>query len=290
MKKNNIGSLLAYLRKSKGLSINQLIGDTLSHSQYHRIVNNQSDITLRKFLKILLNLNVPIEEFFYLLNFNVLDITSTIFTLKQMFNAKDTANLQKISQSLYSQYIRTDIIKYHHLGIIAKVYLAQISDKKSKSKEKSQQTIQHYLFNADYWGYYELLLFNHTFEFFDSQTIQILAKHAINAASRYANYSPYKNEYIRLLSKLISYFINQSNRSYAFNLIEQLERINLHPNDLNERLLIIFWINIKTYYYSKDLAAYKILSDTLNYLSLIGDTIWLPSFARAFTVITSTPP
>lgn len=290
MKKNTIGSLLAYLRKSKGLSINQLIGDTLSHSQYHRIVNNQSDITLRKFLKILLNLNVPIEEFFYLLNFNVLDISSTIFALKQMFNAKDTANLEIIAQNLYSHYIRTDIIKYYHLAIIAKVYLAQISDKKIKNKENSQKALQHYLFNANYWGYYELLLFNHTFEFFDNQTIKILAKHAINAASRYANYSPYKNEYIRLLSKLISYFINHSNRSYAFNLIEQLERINLRPNDLNERLLIVFWINIKTYYYSKDPAAYKILSDTLNYLSLIGDTILLPSLSQAFTAVTSSQP
>lgn len=64
MRKNNIGSLLAYLRKSKGLSINQLIGDIFSQPQYHRIANNQSDLPLRKFLKILLNLNVPIEDFF----------------------------------------------------------------------------------------------------------------------------------------------------------------------------------------------------------------------------------
>lgn len=64
----NLGVAFSKIRDEKKISVKDIVrNNKLSESQYYRFVKQESDIGLTKFLNLLENLNVQLEEFIYLL-------------------------------------------------------------------------------------------------------------------------------------------------------------------------------------------------------------------------------
>ncbi|MBC6179010.1 helix-turn-helix transcriptional regulator, partial [Listeria welshimeri] len=59
----NVGDTLKFIRKSKGLTQKEACTEALSRSNYQKIENNKIMPSMDRFIQILLNFNMTLEEF-----------------------------------------------------------------------------------------------------------------------------------------------------------------------------------------------------------------------------------
>ncbi|MBC1990483.1 helix-turn-helix transcriptional regulator, partial [Listeria seeligeri] len=59
----NVGDTLKFIRKSKGLTQKEACTEALSRSNYQKIENNKIVPSMDRFIQILLNFNMTLQEF-----------------------------------------------------------------------------------------------------------------------------------------------------------------------------------------------------------------------------------
>lgn len=78
-----IGETVEFIRHSKNISIKQVCGDYLTRQTYYRFIKNNLDISSKKLLYILDNLNVNVDEFLFLLVITLNNIKNLLIWIRQ---------------------------------------------------------------------------------------------------------------------------------------------------------------------------------------------------------------
>ncbi|MDQ6112993.1 Rgg family transcriptional regulator [Enterococcus gallinarum] len=241
----NIGSCFSTLRKSKHIPISNIVGTNISHSQYHRFVNNESDVSFTKFLFMLDQINITFEEFILLASNNPDPLKHGMLSIKQAFEKKDLSLLKSLSVDLKNDYKKNNQIKFLHLSYVCDSLINKIE--RSTVIPEGFSALKKYLTNTETWGHYELVLFNNTFFLFDEDTVYNFYKLARKTSVRYKQSFNHIKEVIMLNSNVILFFLERNRVDLALEVIESFSKIQLNNEQMYEKSIIKYWQIVKVY-------------------------------------------
>ncbi|MGT2888409.1 Rgg/GadR/MutR family transcriptional regulator [Streptococcus didelphis] len=233
-----LGETVEFIRHSKNIPIKQVCGDYLTRQTYYRFIKNDLDISSKKLLYILDNLNVNVDELLFISNnFKRYQEFIDMDTAKNYFECKDIQGLNRILTS----YKDSNSTKEKNLFALVKVLLATLTNEDCC---KERIYLSNYLINIETWSHYETVLFNNCMFIFDSSFIEIVFSKVILNLDKYNTLRYYGNESIRMFVNMLILFIQRKEYDKATELLKQIKNYQLNDDCLYERSCISFFEGI----------------------------------------------
>ncbi|WP_034298401.1 Rgg/GadR/MutR family transcriptional regulator, partial [Alkalibacterium sp. AK22] len=170
-----VGKIIKHLRVSKKLKSSNVYTGILSRPAVSRFEKGLSDTTSEKFFKILDNLNVSLDEFYFIYNDYVQE--DTLFFLRRysnFFNKNDLEGLHNLQISALQKYNLSGKIKYLHYSTLCSLTISSVSN--SPTNTEDLNILKNYLLECEEWTYYEVVLFTNSLDFFSEDLILLLYK------------------------------------------------------------------------------------------------------------------
>ena len=171
----DIGSLTKKIRLSKKLSLKDVAGDYLSVSFLSKFERGESEISLSRFLCILENLDVSIEEIYGILSKD--NPTRTEELLARVSKAFQQNNIPALKKYYYEEiekFNSTHKKIFLYNSILIDSFLISITGK--KMNKKHIEVISDYLFDVDQWGKRELVILGNSMSAVPTNTLNLLIK------------------------------------------------------------------------------------------------------------------
>lgn len=235
-----IGETVEFIRHSKNISIKQVCGDYLTRQTYYRFIKNNLDISSKKLLYILDNLNVNVDEFLFISNnFKQYKEFIDMDTAKHYFECRNIEGLNHILDS-YS-YKDSKSIKEKNLFALVKVLLATLTEEDCLTE---RTYLSNYLINIETWSHYETVLFNNCMFIFESCFIEMVFSKVILNLDKYNTLRYYGNESIRMFVNMLILFIQRQEYDKASEILAKIEDYQLNDDCLYERCCVSFFDGI----------------------------------------------
>lgn len=234
---------VSLIRKKKNIKIDDVIANNISRSTFNRYVTGKSDLYSKNLIKLLDNLKVSLDELELIAN-NYADNDQNIL----LANIKEAFDKREINQLIYWKKFCEDkynternILYSHSIGLI-EVLIARI---KQEPIDLHDNVLYQYLVKTETWTRYELIMFNNSMFYFDTDLVKHILPKVIERLSYYNNFNRYTHEVCRLLSNVIIYFMQYNDFQSAFHYIHIMEKTDLGEEHVFERLLFKFFEGIK---------------------------------------------
>ena len=212
------GAIFKKFRKSRGIRLKDVAKAGISTSQLSRFEKGQTDLTITKFMLILDEINMPIDEFMYAVHdFHRDDLNELLLKIKLFVSTHDIDGLKKLL-NYYTQQDLTDLTDY--------------------------------LFSVEYWGYYELLIFANTLDVLKHETLMVLAK---EMSRRSDFYKEIPNNRRMISTMLLNVYITCIERGELIDALyfeKQLNQCFFIETEIYERLVFQYAQNY--YQYKKE--------------------------------------
>ncbi|HFD5942519.1 TPA: quorum-sensing system transcriptional regulator RopB/Rgg1 [Streptococcus pyogenes] len=235
-----IGETVEFIRHSKNISIKQVCGDYLTRQTYYRFIKNNLDISSKKLLYILDNLNVNVDEFLFISNnFKQYKefIDMDMDTAKHYFECRNIEGLNHILDS----YKDSKSTKEKNLFALVKVLLATLTEEDCLTE---RTYLSNYLINIETWSHYETVLFNNCMFIFESCFIEMVFSKVILNLDKYNTLRYYGNESIRMFVNMLILFIQRQEYDKASEILAKIEDYQLNDDCLYERCCVSFFDGI----------------------------------------------
>lgn len=179
-----LGKVLHEFRVSRKMSLKQIADDTVSVSQISRFERGESDISFYKFLRILENMHVEVNEFIDAAR--GYDKTETIKFMGQMVPLeykRDKAGFQRLFEEQREKYNKKPSVYQYHLNmILVQGFICKCDDSIPFPKEYMEE-VTDYLFTVEKWQIYELILIGNLYLFMDISLLHRMGQEIINRYS-----------------------------------------------------------------------------------------------------------
>ncbi|MET3556998.1 Rgg/GadR/MutR family transcriptional activator [Streptococcus rupicaprae] len=169
------GEIFKTFRESRGLRLKDVAKAGISTSQLSRFEKGETDLTISKFMLILDEINMSIDEFMYAVyDFHRDELNEILSKVRHFVSNHDVEGMKKI---LYSQMESENKRgKFYQLNmILLKIRLQDLSGEPYYSNDDLSY-LTDYLFSVEYWGYYELLIFSNTLDVLNHDVFIVLAR------------------------------------------------------------------------------------------------------------------
>ena len=244
----DIGSLTKKIRLSKKLSLKDVAGDYLSVSFLSKFERGESEISLSRFLCILENLDVSIEEIYGILSKD--NPTRTEELLARVSKAFQQNNIPALKKYYYEEiekFYSTHKKIFLYNSILIDSFLISITGK--KMNKKHIEVISDYLFDVDQWGKRELVILGNSMSAVPTNTLNLLIKEIIYKTTLFGNNEENKKIKIDLILNGISIFLERKELNYAKFYIDLFDTLTIPEVYLYERveyniLIGTYWILI----------------------------------------------
>ncbi|MBD8035763.1 hypothetical protein H9635_03350 [Solibacillus sp. A46] len=239
MEMNNIGETIKRLRLAKKIPSQSLYTDLLSRQARSNFEKGESDTTVSKFFILLDRLNISLDEF-YVLHTQKESVEFHLFTdIASVYYKKDIEGLILLINKLSEEYKRTNNIKYYHYKIMVENMLRIL---KNESPSEDFEQLSNYLMNCDSWGYYEIMLFSNSINYFSQDLIDIVFKRSKDIITNFRILRRYRNEYAMLLLNIINKNILESNFPVAVKYYKEYEEMEeVLQNDMYFQTMRIYF-------------------------------------------------
>ena len=186
---DSLGRVFHDFRTNRNITLKQVADETVSVSQISRFERGETDISLTKFLKMLENMHVEMNEFMDTMR--GYDKTETIRFMSQLVPLeykRDTAGFQRLLQEQKVKYEKNPSVYQYHLNmILAQSFICKCDETVPFPKEYLDE-VTDYLFSVDEWKIYELILIGNLYLFMDIPLLhkmgqEILRNHAVTGAN-----------------------------------------------------------------------------------------------------------
>ncbi|HHJ7256535.1 TPA: quorum-sensing system transcriptional regulator RopB/Rgg1 [Streptococcus pyogenes] len=235
-----IGETVEFIRHSKNISIKQVCGDYLTRQTYYRFIKNNLDISSKKLLYILDNLNVNVDEFLFISNnFKQYKEFIDMDTAKHYFECRNR-NIEGLNHILDS-YKDSKSTKEKNLFALVKVLLATLTEEDCLTE---RTYLSNYLINIETWSHYETVLFNNCMFIFESCFIEMVFSKVILNLDKYNTLRYYGNESIRMFVNMLILFIQRQEYDKASEILAKIEDYQLNDDCLYERCCVSFFDGI----------------------------------------------
>lgn len=141
----NFGEIFKKFRESRGLKLKDIAKAGISTSQLSRFEKGETDLTVSKFMLILDEINMPIDEFMYAVHdFRRDDLNELLLKVRHFVSTRDIEGMKKL---LYSQMeSENKRQKFHQINmILLKIRLQDLSGENYYDK-KDLDDLTDYLF------------------------------------------------------------------------------------------------------------------------------------------------
>ena len=145
------GAIFKKFRKSRGIRLKDVAKAGISTSQLSRFEKGQTDLTITKFMLILDEINMPIDEFMYAVHdFHRDDLNELLSKIRLFVSTHDIDGLKKLLSSQLESEPKRE--KFHHINtILLKIRLQDLSGE-SYYTQQDLADLTDYLFSVEYWG------------------------------------------------------------------------------------------------------------------------------------------
>lgn len=242
------GEVIREIRTNKGLSQKAIYSNIISKSYAIEFEKGTHDISLRLFEQILERLMMSIDEFYYiyrgyrlskhdefLVNYaeagNRNDFDALIQLYNELLQQKDT------SYELFLAEVRSRI------RLLQNFELTNKFDKKVLMAEDIE-IISQYLNNVQTWTLQEMQLFTNTLDYIDYEQKVVLFKILIKSIRKYEAYDRGRAVICVLLTNMIYELIISNEVNYAEVLIEELNHISHHYQEIFFKILYKYYRGI----------------------------------------------
>lgn len=261
-----IGKTIREIRLNKNIPANKVYKKIFSRPVISKFEKGLADTIVDRFLKIVDNLNITLEEFesFHLKGEN----KSTYYTNGYIDAYYNKNKLKQLIQDAEYDYEETGNEKFNHYQALMHILLADLD--KSIDCKDSIAILQTYLINCNSWGYYEVTLFTNTLSFYADELIDIVYLKAISILRSVPNRERYRNEFIFLLCNILEVKILSKNIQSAKFYLSELQRQKAKQSDnMYLQAIVKYFTAIVKYIVSKEdeVTIIKVL-DIFNFLEL----------------------
>lgn len=218
-----IGPIIGDLRKQKKIKSSYVYNGIMSRTASSKFERGISDTTTAKFFIILERLNITLEEVYYLLykqeNKDFLIINNYI----DAFYKNDMKKLYDLKNSTYKEYLETHVIKYlHYHAVISLLINLKLGE---ELDEEKLNIIRKYLLECESWGYYEIILFTNTMEFYSMEIIDIVYRRCNSYLLEYKGSRRYKNEQAIFILNILEITVRNNNIERTQYYLKQFKQI-----------------------------------------------------------------
>lgn len=235
------GKVVKYIRLSKKIKSGNVYTGILSRPAISRFEKGLSDTTTEKLFKIISNLNVSLDEFYYIYNkYNRENDYDFYNEYSQAFYSNDLESLKKLRTIANEQYEITNKMKHLHYSSLTDLTISYIM--KEKSTLDSINILKKYLLECDEWTYYELVLFTNSLDFFSEELILTLYKRTKRKLEDFTQLRKYNNEVFSLLTNILVVFITKNDIEKSVYFYNELKNsISETNNKMYEKVMLNFF-------------------------------------------------
>ena len=187
---DHLGEVFREFRTNRNISLKQIADNTVSASQISRFERGESDISLTRFLKVLQNMHVEMNEFMAAVH--GYEQTETISFMSQLIPLeykRDKAGFQRLFDEQKEKFEKKPSVYQYHLNmILAQSFICKCDDSVPFPKEYMDE-VTDYLFTVEEWKIYELILIGNMYLFMDIPLLhkmgqEIITNHSRNKANK----------------------------------------------------------------------------------------------------------
>ena len=182
---DRLGMVFHEFRTNRNISLKQVADENVSPSQISRFERGETDISLTKFLKMLENMHVEMNEFMAALH--GYDKTETIRFMSQLIPLeykRDKAGFQTLFQEQKGKYEKNPSVYQYRLNmILAQSFICKCDNTVPFPKEYLDE-VTDYLFSVNEWKIYELILIGNLYLFIDIPLLHRMGQEIMENYSR----------------------------------------------------------------------------------------------------------
>lgn len=236
-----MGKLIRVIRKNKNLKSKDVYKDILTRPAISRFERGQSDTTAEKLFQILRNMNITLEEFYFQYNGNAeSDDFLTVDAYTEAYYAKDLSKLADLERDAKMRYEETANIKFLHYAAIIHLFQRKLSYQPVSNEHFS--IIRDYLVACETWGYYEVVLFTNSLDFFPADLIDALYPTVKLKMTEFNRIRRYKNELFSLISNVLVLYLEKNNADKSAYYYAELESaVSNSDNRMYEHAILLFF-------------------------------------------------
>lgn len=236
-----VGEVVRNIRLSKKLKSKNVYYGILTRPASSRFERGLSDTTTEKLFKILANLNISLDEFYFIYNDYKMDSSiSFMDEYSQSFYLNDLEALEKLRHDTELKYKLTNQTKQLHYSVLCDLTISYLTD--GQYNLESLNILKQYLLECEEWGYYELVLFTNSLDFFSVELIWVLYKRTKKKLEKFSKLRRYSNEVFSLVTNILVVFISKNDiDKCSFFCNELKDSISETNNKMYEKVMINFF-------------------------------------------------
>ena len=182
---DHLGEVFHEFRINRNISLKQIADKNVSASQISRFERGESDISLTKFLKVLENMHVEMNEFMAAVH--GYEQTETIQFMSQLVPLeykRDIAGFRRLFDEQKEKFEKKPSVYQYHLNmILAQSFICKCDDTVPFPKEYMDE-VTDYLFTVEEWKIYELILIGNLYLFMDIPLLHRMGQEIVGSYSR----------------------------------------------------------------------------------------------------------
>lgn len=264
-----IGEVIGAIRKNKNLKSKDVYKGILSRPAISRFEKGKSDTTAGKFLQILDNLNLYLEEFTFIYSDNKANTDAMMISAySEAYYAKDIPRLAALEEEARNHFDETFQIRYLHHASIIHLLRCNLSELPFPHKELA--VIKDYLFQCETWHYYELVLFTNALDFFPEDAVDAVYARAKEKMTEFNQMKRYKNELFSLISNILVLQLEKNDLEKSLFYYADLEKtVSASDNKMYEHTMLLFFKElIAIMQHQKDAQKLTDIIQTFNLLNM----------------------
>ena len=242
----NFGEIFKKFRESRGLRLKDLTKAGISTSQLSRFEKGETDLTISKFIHVLNEINMPIDEFMYAVHdFHRDELNELLAQVRKYVTTRDIEGMKRLLISQMENEGKRE--KFHHINtILVKIRLQDLSGEKYYN-ETDLDDLTDYLFGVEYWGYYELLIFMNTLDVLKHDVFMVLAREMSRRSDFYKEIPINRRLISTMLLNAYITCIEKKKFMDALYFEKQLKQCFFIETEIYERLIFLYAQNLYRY-------------------------------------------
>lgn len=251
---SNYCATIETIRHMKNVPTKVLIHNIISQSSYSRCKLGKAELTARQLVSLINRLSITQNEFWFI---HEKDCTTSFTYLQDKlvhaFPQQDLKTIREVMLTAQEQYTATESPQFHHLAILANLYLARLQQRPFNAlQEAGIDELMTYLSQLDMWTHHDSVLFNNASFAFPVGLRDFYATNLDKSFRTYKNYFKNQQEYVSFIANRIVFALTEQETPNIAAFVSTLQSIKLTPNMIKERLMVSFFVGIQTYLTNED--------------------------------------
>lgn len=182
---DRLGEVFRDFRANRNISLKQIADESVSASQISRFERGETDISITKFLRMLENMHVEMNEFMDAVHgYGKTEIIRFMSQLVSLEYKRDKAGFQQLFNEQKEKFEKNPSVYLYHLNmILAQSFICKCDDT-VPFPEKYLDEATDYLFTVEEWKVYELILIGNLYLFIDIPLLHKMGQEILRNYSR----------------------------------------------------------------------------------------------------------